>query len=125
MRFVIDVNLSPMVGAILRSRGHECTHLFERGLERLEDHEVLETVREEGAILLTSDLDFGYLMAKGHAALPSIVLFRLPDMTPGRVSEQLLSVIELHAADLAAGAFVVVTEASVRVRRLPMGEHSE
>lgn len=76
-------------------------------------------------IVLTSDLDFGYLAALSRTELPSVILFRLADMRPDNVFSTLVRVIERFSHELAMGAVVVVREAGIRVRRLPIGEGIE
>lgn len=60
-----------------RTLGYDAIHLREEGLQRLPDPGVWAKARDEVRIVLTSDLDFGYLAATSHAVLPSVILFRL------------------------------------------------
>lgn len=66
------------------------------------------------------DLDFGYLMAIGGQLLPSVVVFRLDDERPAMVNERLAEVLRCCSVDLENGALISVTEARLRVRRLPV-----
>jgi len=61
------------------------------------------------------------MMAVGGYTVPSIVLFRLADMTPSNVARRLHRILSEHSSALLAGAFVVVTESAVRSRPLPIG----
>ena len=81
--------------------------------------------RVEQRVLLTADLDFGYLVAISEASLPSVVLFRLSDMRPNNLTTRLLGVLRQYGDDIAKGAFVVVGESSVRVRQLPIGNTTD
>ena len=96
-------------------------HLWSLGLGTLPDHVILARAREDSRILLTADLDFGLLMAAGGHSLPSVILFRLRDMTPASVGDMLSRVLADHAIDLLKGMFVVVTESAIRARPLPIG----
>jgi len=58
----------------LRRRGHGAIHLHAEGLEQLPDPEIMEKALQEGRVLLTSDLDFGDLIALSEARLPSVIL---------------------------------------------------
>lgn len=69
---------------------------------------------------LTHDLDFAELVAGAGGALPSVVLFRLRNMRPERVSEQLWRVLDEARGALGEGAFVTVRESAIRVRPLPL-----
>lgn len=71
------MNLSLLTVEWLRSEGYEATHVREHGLQRAADDVILRKTCVEGVILLTINLDFGYLMAVGREELPSVILFRL------------------------------------------------
>jgi len=49
----------------LRQLGHDAFHVRELGLQRATDAEILANAVAEGRIVLTMDLDFGYLLAVG------------------------------------------------------------
>lgn len=77
MKFVADMGISPRTVNLLKTAGYDAVHLVDEGLERLADDEILIKARFERRILLTVDLDFGYLLAVSGATLPSVILFRL------------------------------------------------
>ncbi len=121
MKFIANMGISPLTVAYLRKHGHQAEHLHEQGLDRLPDPEILARARDQSAILLTSDLDFGDLLAASNAALPSVVIFRLkPPMSPDKVNLYLDKVLREYTADLERGAVLSVDEKRVRVRRLPI-----
>jgi predicted nuclease of predicted toxin-antitoxin system len=121
MKFLANMGISPLTVSFLRERGHEAAHLHEQSLDRLSDSAIIEKARNENAIILTSDLDFGDLLAASKAELPSVIIFRLsPPMTADKVNAQLLAIIEKHSGDLVAGAVISVGEQRIRVRRLPI-----
>ena len=76
--------------------------------------------RQASRTVLTHDLDFGDLLAASGDALPSVVLFRLPDMRPDAVNRTLDALLASHAGDIARGSFLSVGEHRVRVRALPI-----
>ena len=120
MRFLADMGISPKTAAFLRSLGHDAVHLHDQGLDGLEDPAILAKAREEGRILLTHDLDFGELIAVSGAMLPGVVVFRLRNMRPERVSRYLEKTISRHAEAMEKGAIISVAEGQVRVRLLPL-----
>jgi len=79
MKFLADMNISLLTVKWLRSQG----------LQRAVDSFILDKARAEQRILLTMDLDFGYLMAISHEQLPSVILFRLGNETSERVNQRL------------------------------------
>ena len=120
MRFLADMGISHRTVRFLREMGHEVIHLYERGLERLSDADVLAMARDDGYVLLTHDLDFGELVAESGARLPSVITFRLRSMRPGNVNRHLHALLEQHGEKLLGGVMVTVSEGSIRVRRLPI-----
>lgn len=114
------MNVSLLTVEWLRALGHDALHVREQGLQRAADPYILDKARAEQRILLTMDLDFGYLMAVSHERLPSVILFRLGNETSERVNQRLASVLGLEDVDWTGGTFVTVTETTLRVRQLPM-----
>lgn len=119
MQFLADMGVSPRT-VHLRNAGHDVLDLRDHGLERLPDAEILNRARLEARIVLTHDLDFGDLLAASGDALPSVVLFRLPDMRPGTVNRYIDAVLRSHVDDLEQGCVLSVGERRVRVRPLPI-----
>ena len=120
MRFLADMGISPATVRDLREQGYPAIHLMEEDLARLADAQILLKARREQRIVLTSDLDFGELLAAGQYELPSVIIFRLQDMRPGNVNRHLKQILSQHAASLERGAVLSVTERRTRVRALPI-----
>ena len=125
MRFLADMGISPLTVNWLCRLGHDAVHLREQGLQRLPDEAIIEKACAEERVVLTSDLDFGHLMAMSGARLPSVVLFRLSDMRPNNVITHLQVVMRRFQHELSAGSIVVVRESMIRMRKLPIGEGTE
>ena len=121
MRFLADMGVSTLAVKWLRSEGHDAIYLRELGLQRLPDDDILAKARQEDRIVLTMDLDFGYLLAISAEPLPSVVLFRLSDERSEFVCRRLASVLAGCSEALVAGAIVSVSDTSIRVRGLPIG----
>lgn len=120
MRFLADMGVASSTVQELARTGHDAVHLRALGLQRLPDDEILAKARAERRIVLTFDLDFGDLLALGMQESPSVIIFRLRDETPRSVTPKLFEVIGQRAAELEAGAVVVVEEGRYRLRRLPL-----
>ncbi len=120
MRFLGNMGISPKTIAFLRAQGHEAKRLLEENLERLTDSEILDKARIERSIVLTNDLDFGQLLAASRTELPSVIIFRLDDMSAPNVNRHLTKIINDYAGDLAGGAIISVDERAIRIRRLPI-----
>ena len=120
MKFLADMGISPRCVDFLRERGYQATHLYQIGLERMSDADILEKARREGFVVLTHDLDFGELIAISGAKLPSVVTFRLRNMRPTNINRYLQNLVSNHQDTLEEGAVFSVTENHIRVRRLPI-----
>ena len=121
MKFVADMGISPRSAAFLRSLGHDAIHLHEVGLDRLSDASILSRALDEGRVVLTHDLDFGDLMAASEARLPSVIIFRLRNMSADRVNRYLEIILANYPDRLVAGVVMSVTEREIRIRSLPIG----
>ena len=120
MKFLGDMSISPQSIAFLRDQHIEAVHLYELGLARLPDLEIVQKAQEEGYVILTHDLDFGELLALSGNNTPSIVIFRLRNMRPHNVNRYLQILVTEHQSALDEGVVVTVEEARIRVRRLPI-----
>lgn len=101
----------------LRDKGYDVASVTEGG-GRLTDPEVLAQAVTEQRWIVTFDRDYGELIfARGLAAPPAVILFRMrsyrPD-TPGRFLAALF-----ESGSEFEGHFVVVDEAGFRKRPLP------
>ena len=114
------MGISPKTVAFLRTQGHEAKRLLEEQLERMSDSDILEKARLEQSVILTSDLDFGQLLVASRATLPSVIIFRLSDMSAPNVNRYLVKIIQDHAEELMRGAILSVDERAIRVRYLPV-----
>jgi predicted nuclease of predicted toxin-antitoxin system len=121
VKFLIDQNRSPRLGALLRDAGHDAVHTLEVGLEEAEDDELLALAAEQQRIVVSGDTDFGALLALAHRRSPSVILFRARHM-PSAADQAavILGYLDDLADDLRHGAVVVITDDRIRVRRLPL-----
>lgn len=120
MRFLLNECLSQRLVLLLAEAGHDVIHVVDSGLAGRVDDDVLDVARTEGRVLVSSDTDFGELLARGDAALPSLILFRQGNRAPEHQAETLLEHLDLIDHDLGAGAIVVFTNDNIRIRRLPI-----
>jgi len=72
MKFVIDMNLSPIwVDAFLK-KGWEAIHWSTIGANNAPDHEIMSWARENKYIVFTHDLDFGAILATAQNDLNGV-----------------------------------------------------
>ena len=121
MKFLVDENLSPLVATGLRDAGHDSVHARDVDLRSAGDTAVLEFARENGYVVVSADTDFGTLLAASGASTPSVVLIRRTiDRRASRLLALLLENLGQVEQVLEEGAVVVLEDARVRVRRLPL-----
>ena len=53
MKFLADMGISPRSVAFLRGLGYDAIHLYDEGLDRLSDADILSKARTDGRIVLT------------------------------------------------------------------------
>jgi predicted nuclease of predicted toxin-antitoxin system len=122
MRFLADMGISPRCVEWLRTQSHDAVHLFEQGLHRLPDSEVLRKAITEKRILLTMDLDFARLVSvSGADALPTVIIFRLSDQRPQKVQARLEIMFPIIEECLEQGSSIIsVSDSKIRIRSLPI-----
>jgi predicted nuclease of predicted toxin-antitoxin system len=120
MKLLLDMGLAPRTADYLRTLGHDADHLGTRGLATLPDPDVMSLAVSEGRIVVTFDLDFSRIIALQRVVQPSVVLFRLDQFTTDEINAKLGNILSQYAAELAAGAIIVVDSHRVRLRSLPI-----
>jgi predicted nuclease of predicted toxin-antitoxin system len=123
MRFLVDQCLSPDFAVVLAETGHDVVHVRDLGMQRAGDPEVLDLARRDDRVLVSADTDFGTLMAQGGATRPSVVIFRrATGRRPVAQAGLLIANLPAMAEALDEGSVVVLEEARLRLRRLPIVE---
>ena len=94
MKFLVDAPLPPSIAEFLRSKGHEASHVFERGWGRFSDKEILGAKRS------------------------GLILFRRADWKLNAICESLDRMFATIPEQRLALSIVVVEPSRIRVRNL-------
>lgn len=84
------------------------------------DSELMQWAVDHGYIVLTSDLDFGAILAASGGRRPSVVQIRSEILTPTAIGAAVVSAMRQTGEELAEGAIVSVDAARARLRILPL-----
>ena len=76
MKFLLDENISPLVGGLLNEGGHDAVHARDVGLLKSPDETVFARALDEGRVLASGDADLGRLLIGTEGRRPSLILFR-------------------------------------------------
>ena len=121
MRLLVDANLSPRVARHLHDAGHDAIHVAEVGLLTAPDLAIAAYAAADARVIITSDADFGSILARTRGHAPSVVLLRHHnDMTPERQTQLVETALAAASVDLGEGAIVTISRERLRVRRLPI-----
>jgi predicted nuclease of predicted toxin-antitoxin system len=122
MKILIDMNLSPRWVDFLASAGFVAVHWSQVGPANARDDELTRWAAEHDHVVLTSDLDFGAILAATKARGPSVLQLRNDILTPEAMGGAVLSALKQTRAELESGALVSLDVARARLRVLPLGE---
>jgi predicted nuclease of predicted toxin-antitoxin system len=122
VKLLVDANLSPRVVSALNAAGHDVVHVFDVGLGSATDRVILLWAESRSRTIVSSDSDFGALLARHDRARPSFVLLRhLNDLSVDEQITLLVAGLPAVEQELDAGAVVTFARGRVRSRRLPFG----
>jgi hypothetical protein len=114
LKLVADENVDRPIVELLRKSGYIVYYVQEME-PGITDEQVIQRANEEGALLLTSDSDFGEMVFRQGKFVQGIILMRLAGLSFKRKGAILLEVIREHEDNL-YGNFTVVSPSAIRIR---------
>ena len=122
MKILVDMNLSPGWVNYLVGAGFEAVHWSKVGSVDAHDSDVMRWAAEYGHTVLTSDLDFGAILAASKGRAPSVLQLRSEILSPDSIGPAVLAAIRETQEELSSGALVSIDVARARLRMLPLRE---
>jgi predicted nuclease of predicted toxin-antitoxin system len=122
MKFLVDMNLSPTWVDFLLVSGFEAVHWAQIGAHDAGDAKIMQWTADHDHIVLTSDLDFGAILASTQSRRPSVLQLRSDILTPTAIGPVVIAAIRHSDEELRSGALVSVDAVRARLRILPLNE---
>lgn len=122
MKLLIDMNLSPQWTMIFKGAGWEAVHWSFIGLPNASDQDIFEYAMSHGYVIFTHDLDFGSILAATNTKYPSVIQVRTQDVSPGHLSQLVVSALRKFNKHLNEGALITIDEKRLRARILPLSK---
>jgi predicted nuclease of predicted toxin-antitoxin system len=120
VRLLVDADLSPGVAGRLREAGHDALHVLDADLATASDQEIVDYAAQESRVIVSSDTDFGMILAVQDRSSPSFILLRhLNDLDPDGQFTLLAANLPSIEEALTQGAVATLSRKHLRVRRLP------
>ncbi|MBD1209719.1 MAG: DUF5615 family PIN-like protein [Ignavibacteria bacterium] len=121
MRFILDMNVSPLTVTFLQQHAHDALRVSTVLPQSASDSAILEYARTENRFVLTNDLDFSDLIALNNHSSPSVLTLRLSQIDPETIHSLLLRALPSMQAAMAESQIIAtLTEKSLRLRTLPI-----
>lgn len=120
MKLLIGMNLSPKWAGFLIEAGFNAVHWTTIGAANAPDTDIMRHAREGGHVVVTSDLDFGTILAITHGNKPSVVQLRSDDLSHEGIGKPVVGALRQLRDELEQGALVTIEPQRTRLRILPL-----
>ena len=115
------MNLSLAWASYLVGRGHDAEHWSRIGDRNATDIEIATYCSNQGAIVLSGDLDFAAHHALQGSSKPSVIQLRAKDMLPENLGPLVIRALSIANTQLTKGAIVTIKASRMRITKLPIG----
>ena len=121
-RILLDQGLPRTAAKILATWDWDVVHAADVGLNRATDREIIEYARQQQRFVITLDADFHSIIATENAESPSVVRIRREGLKAEEPAELIERIWPAIQEQMESGALVSVTETSIRIRSIPIGD---
>lgn len=115
MRIVADENCDRMIVAALRDAGHDILSIRENDPGE-SDSRIFDIAKRDSRVVLTNDLDFGFLSERERLRPPAIILMRLDRLSRPARADRVVEI--LHGLGALEGHLLTIEPGRVRIRAL-------
>jgi predicted nuclease of predicted toxin-antitoxin system len=123
MKFLLNMNMPRELCRFLNNQGHDCRHSGNIGLAKARDAEIIKEAELFEEIIITHDLDYGNLLAFSGESSPSVIIFRLKDTCIKNLFNRIVDTWPDIEKPLSKGAIIVIEDAAIRIRSLPIADN--
>ena len=120
MRCLLDMPVSMAHLNVLETHKHKGVHAHQIGKGRAPDSKLLEIARQEGRVVITTDLDFPRLLALSSAAGPGLILFRSGNYSGTEMYDLLERALREVPPSTLEVSICVVDKNRIRITQLPL-----
>jgi predicted nuclease of predicted toxin-antitoxin system len=120
LKFIADMDISPLTVRQLKKYGWEILRVNEIMDARSSDIDILDYAGNQNLVVITHDLDYSELLAVYGYKKPSVISLRLFDMSPDSVTHRIIEIVPNLEKELKQGIVVSVDDISARFRNLPI-----
>ena len=120
MRLLLNMNVPRSLCRTLTEKGFECRHAGDIGLSESDDVDIIKEAKKNEEVIVTHDLDYGHLLAFSGDPNPSVIIFPLRNSHPENLFSRLMGTRSEIEQPLKEGAIVVLEDATLRIRELPI-----
>ena len=120
MKILIDMNLSPGWVGFMAANGIEAVHWSSIGSPDAPDTEIITYAKVHDFIVLTNDLDFGFILAITQGKKPSVIQTRTGALGHDRIGNTVISAVKQLAEEINQGALITIDPRKTRVSLLPL-----
>ena len=124
MRILVDMNLSSRWIDFLVASGYEAVHWRSIGKADAPDPEIMAYAKANGWLVLTSDLDFGIMLARSGDEQPTVLQIRAEDLRVETIGSMVLASLTQVQTLNEAGALATIGKSRTRLRLLPFPQPS-
>ncbi len=120
MKFLLNMNLPRELGRRLTTAGHAFRHVADIGMAMANDAAIVAEARVNQETIVTHDLDYGHLLAFSGESAPSVIIFRVRNTHVNNLFDRIVKSWSDIEQPLSEGSIVVLEDAAIRIRRLPI-----